>query len=248
MSARDRTDWMSLDGLKAHFTMHALQSDLLDVGLERRGTEGPAFILMHTGAALRSDGAEARGEVLEAIEEKIRQHEAEAQSAQSQADRWKDIRERISGMEDNEAWKNPLWEREMMKAFRREIRGMGSSTRNPSRHGKRLLNHKFRRAFTYRDVVCIHQGQFAAFKVDRTEMDLMNSVPNEWKDLFPEIEFKRTVFRWMVFPKDLSGGTSIAYLQFGNMAGRLAGNGHTRRYDFDGDHWLEGDSIESWVS
>lgn len=248
MRARDRTEWMSLDGLKTHFTMHALQADLLDVGLERRGTEGPAFMLLHTGAALRPDGAEARREVIEAIEEKIRQHEAEAHAAQSQANKWKDIRGRIASMEDDDAWRNPLWEREIMKAFRKEIRGMGSVIPTPSRHGKRLFNHKFRRSFTYRDVVCIHQGQFAAFKVDRTEMDLMSSAPEEWKTLFPEIEFKRTVFRWMVFPKDLSGGTSIAYLQFGNMAGRLAGSGHTRRYDFDGNQWAQGDSVESWVS
>ena len=46
---------------------------------------------MHTGAAHRPDGAGARGEVIEAIEEKVRQHEAEAQAAQSQADKWKDI-------------------------------------------------------------------------------------------------------------------------------------------------------------
>ena len=81
MSARDRTEWMGLDGLKAHFTMHALQADLLDAGLERRGTDGPAFILLHTGAALRPDGAEARREVLEAIEDKIRIHEEEARAS-----------------------------------------------------------------------------------------------------------------------------------------------------------------------
>jgi len=79
-------------------------------------------------------------------------------------------------------------------------------------------------------------------------MGMLHSLPNEWRSLFPDVEFNRTVFRWMVFPKDLSGGTTIAYLQFGNMAGRLAGNGHTRRYDHEHDQWTERESVESWVS
>jgi len=118
MSARDRTEWMSLDGLKAHFTMHALQADLLDVGLERRGTEGPAFILLHTGAALRPDGAEARREILEAIEDKIRIHEEEARNSLTMADRWKDIHKRIDNMTDDDPWKNPLWEREILNSLK----------------------------------------------------------------------------------------------------------------------------------
>lgn len=248
MSARDRTPWMDLDALKSHCSMHALQATLMDMGLERLGTEGPAFILMHTGAALRPNGIEARSEVLEAIEEKARQLEAEAQAAQSQADKWRDIRERMAVLGDDDTWKNPLWEREMMKAFRKELRGYGTGISMPSRHSKRLFHPKFRRGFSYRDVVCVQKGAFSAFKVDRSELDMMHTAPSSWKALFPEVEFTRQVHRWMVFPKDLSGGTTIAYLQFGNKAGPKVGRGHTRRYDINGDQWREGDSIESWVS
>lgn len=134
----------------------------------------------------------------------------------------------------------------MIKVFRKEIREMEAAP--PSRSAMKLFDQKFRRTFTYHDVVCIYQGEFAAFKVDPTEMDMMHAAPTEWIELFPEIEFKRTGFGWMAFPKDLSRGTSIAYLQFGNMAGRLAGNGHTRRYNFEENRWVQGDSIESWVS
>lgn len=248
MSARDRTEWMSLDGLKAHFTMHALQADLLDVGLERRGTEGPAFILLHTGAALRPNGAEARREILEAVEDKIRIHEEEARNSLTMADRWKDIHKRIDNMTDDDPWKNPLWEREILNSLKSELRSFGTGTSITPRHGDRLFGHKFRRGFTYRDVVCLYEGRYSAFKVDREPMGMMHSLPDEWRSLFPDVEFKRTVFRWMVFPKDLSGGTTIAYLQFGNMAGRLAGNGHTRRYDHEHDQWIERESVESWVS
>ena len=248
MSARDRTDWMSLDGLKAHFTMHALQADLLDAGLERRGTEGPAFILLHTGAALRPDGAEARQEILEAIEDKIRIHEEEAQVSLAMADRWRDIQQRIEAMTDDDPWKNPLWEREILNSLKSELRSFGTGASITPRHGDRLFGHKFRRGFTYRDVVCVHEGRYSAFKVDQEPMGMMHSLPEEWRSLFPDLEFKRTVFRWMVFPKDLSGETTIAYLQFGDMAGRLAGNGHTRRYDHEQDQWIERESVESWVS
>ena len=247
-SARDRTEWMSLDGLKAHYTMHALQRDLLDAGLERRGTEGPAFILLHTGAALRPDGAESRREVMEAIEDRVRLHEEEAKTATEMAEVWNGIKKRIAGMEDDEAWRNPLWERELLNTLRKELQSINRPLPERTFKKDRLAAQKFRRGFDFRDVVCIHKDRFSAFKVNREQMQTASSLPIEWKELFPEVEFRRTVFRWMAFPKDLSGGTKTAYLQFGNMAFRLAGNGHTRRYDHEAGQWIEKDSVESWVS
>ena len=248
MNARDRTEWMSLEGLKAHFGMHPLQAALLDAGLDRRGMDGPSFILMHTGAALRPDGAQARAEILEAIDEKIRLHHEEAESAKAMALRWEEIRDRVDGMTDDGPWKNPLWEREFLKGLRKDMRTMGTGHLSTPRLAKRLAQHKFRRGFPYRDVVCIHQNQYSAFRVDREHMGMLSTLPPEWKALFPEVDFTRQVFRWMVFPKDLSGGTHMAYLQFGNMAFRLAGDGHTRRYDHQNGQWIEGESIESWRS
>ena len=61
-----KSDWTTLEGIKAHFSFHTIQRDLFDVGLEQRGTDGPAFIILHTGAALRPDGAAAKRELLEA--------------------------------------------------------------------------------------------------------------------------------------------------------------------------------------
>lgn len=249
MNAREKTQWMTLERIKTHFNMHERQADLLDTGLERRGMNGPAFIILHTGAALRPDGKEARRNITNAIDDQINTIEQDAQAAIAKANAWRNIKQKIERKTDDSLWRNPLWEREILNEMHKELRGIGTSSTTKRAYRKnRLAKQKFRRGFTFRDVVCIHNNEFAAFKVDRSELGLMHSPPSDWQSLFPEIEFKRKPFRWMVFPKDISGGTTIAYLQFGEMAGRLAGRGNTRRYTLQNQEWTEGDTIETWLS
>jgi len=245
---RERSPWMGLEELNLHFKFHEVQRSLLSTGLERMKTEGPAFIVLHTGAALRPDGAEARNQLLEAISDKIQQEKAQAEAATDRAQAWNDIHDQIVAMTDDDPWKNPLWEREIIKGLRKSIRNMPTARSTQMRHGDRIFGHRFRRGFTYRDVVCVHKNRFSAFKVDRSKIDPLYSMKGHWNSLFPEIEFHRKVFKWMVFPKDLSGNSTIAYLQYGNMAMPKAGRGHTRRYDFELGKWREGESVESWTS
>jgi len=247
-NGRNRTDWMDLKGLKSHFKFHEIQAGLLDTGLERIKTDAPAFIILHTGAALRPDGAEARQQLIEAITDKIAAQEAEAIAAEKRAQAWADIRERIEGMTHDHHWKNPLWEKEILRNLRKDIRSLPNAPHTPVRHGDRLFSHSFRRGFTYRDVIFLQGDRYAAFQVDRTKIDHLFTLKGHWNGLFPEIDFTRKIFKWMVFPKDLSGNAQISYLQYGFMAGPKAGKGHTRRYDLEHGAWREGESVESWVS
>ena len=243
-----KSDWTTLEGIKAHFSFHTIQRDLFDVGLEQRGTDGPAFIILHTGAALRPDGAAAKRVLLEATLDQVQQHKAESLAAQARAEAWNDIHDRIATMNQNSLWKNPMWEREILKGLKDEIKAIPGTNSPTKRHGDLLFGHKFRRGFTYRDVVCVHEGKFCAFKVDREKIDHLFTLKGRWDSIFPEIDFTRKVFKWMVFPKDLSGGSTIAYLQFGNMAFSKAGGGHVRRYDFSEGLWRQGETVESWRS
>lgn len=93
-------------------------------------------------------------------------------------------------MTDDDPWKNPLWEREILNSLKSELRSFGTGASITPRHGDRLFGHKFRRGFTYRDVVCIHDGRYSAFKVDREPMGMMHSLPEEWRSLFSDVEFK----------------------------------------------------------
>jgi len=246
---RDKSDWMTLSGLHGHFNFHARQSDLLDVALEQSGTQGPSFIILHTGAALRPDGAQAREAVLTAINEKIQQHEADAIASDEQAEAWRSIYRRFEDMTDDGPWKNPLWEKEILKEARQELRSTKSFSVTPRFQRKgRLQDHRFRRGLSFRDVVCVHEDRYCAFKVDRSKIDNLFAYHGEWGPLFPEIEWTGSRFKWLVFPKDMSGNARIAYLQFGYRAGRLAGDGHTRRFDLVDDHWIAGEKLEFWRS
>ena len=246
---RDRTEWMSLDGIHDHYKLHERQIQLLDKGLNRINLEGPAFIVLHTGAALRADGKASKQKLLDAVSERRAKHEEEADVALSNAADWARILERIKLIEaDEDQWRNPLWEIEISKALRKEINGRRNIHSRPFRKPSQPLNSKFRRGFKYRDVVCIHKGQCSAFVIDRSDIGEIFSLKGHWNPLFPDVNFERKTFRWMVFPKDLNGNSTTAYLQFGTMAGPKAGNGNVRRFDFREGQWEEGEIVESWLS
>lgn len=245
---RDRTPWMSMEELHTHFNFHSTQRLLLDSGFSRMNLDGPMFMILHSGAALRPSGDDARNALLQAINAKIQEHETEAETEKSRAKAWEDLHQRIASMTDDAPWKNPLWEREILKGLKSEIKSLRTISTPQIRKSAPLFQHKFRRGLTYQDVVCIHNNRGSAFKVNRTKIDGLFSLRGEWNGLFPEIDFTRKPFKWMVFPKDISGNARIAYLQFGTMAMPKAGHGHTRRYDLEQGIWREGDSVESWVS
>ena len=246
---RDRTKWMSLEEIHDHFKLHGRQIQLLAKGLQRINPEGPAFIVLHTGAALYADGKESNEKLIAAVSEQIVRYKEQADNALSHANDWTRILERIQSMDDSEdQWRNPLWEIEISKKLRKEIKSRRNIHDRPFRKSTQPLSKRFRRGLKYRDVVCIHKGQCSAFVVDRSDIGELLSLKGHWNPLFPDVNFERNTFRWMVFPKDISGNATTSYLQFGTMAGPKAGNGNVQRFDFREGEWEEGEFVESWVS
>ena len=243
------TKWMNLDETVQHFKMHPLQTKLFVTGMEKLPSQTPTFILLHSGAALKGSGRKAKEEVLETIKERIEIEEANAIQARSRMAAWKSIRKRIDRETEDSQWRNPMWEIEQMKEIRRSLKTESHIGTTSRIHRKdRLGRSRYRNTLSFRDVLCCFQGQFSAFKVNKGTSAMLFGLPEEWKALYPDVDFQKRVFRWMAFPKDLSGGTKIAYLHFGNMAFRLAGNGNTIRFDWIDDQWTPGECVESWVS
>ena len=244
---KQRTSWMDLDALFSKFKFHQTQKLLFIKGLERKGSAGPTFIILHTGAALRADGRLAKENIQSAISKQIKAQERNIKRATLMIKAWGTALENISTLDDA-LWRNPLWERELLLQMRREIKVNAPAAPKTHFHKDQLSPKKFRKGLVFRDVICMYNNNFSAFQVERQSIDNLFDLKNSWKALYPDVNFNKTAFNWFIFPKDISGNCTTAYLQFGTKAAPLAGSGNTQCYILKGGEWADERCVENWLS
>lgn len=101
-----------------------------------------------------------------------------------------------------------MWEFEQMKAIKKSLKTESHVHVAYRIHRKdRLGISQFSNTLSFRDDLCCFASQFSAFQVNKRTNAMMFGLPEEWKALYPDIDFEDKVLRWMAFPQAMEKGT-----------------------------------------